>query len=272
MDYINELDKIYNSIKDKIPFKPEVALVLGSGLGDFAEKISDKVVIPYCDIEGFPVSTVTGHAGQYVFGKIGDKKVVAMQGRVHYYEGYTMQQVVLPIRLMYMMGAGKLILTNAAGGVNLSFKPGDLMVITDCITSFVPSPLIGKNNDSLGTRFPDMSEVFDCEYCKLLFELGRKQGLELKQGVYLQTTGPNYETPAEIKMYRNFGADAVGMSTACEAMAANHMGMKIAGISCITNLAAGVSDTPLNHEEVKETANKIADNFSKLVYELIINL
>ena len=264
------LQEVFDSIEDRIPFKPDVALVLGSGLGEFAKEIEDKSVIPYCDIKDFPVSTVSGHAGQFVFGKIGDKKVVAMQGRVHYYEGYSMEQVVLPIRLMKYMGAKYLLLTNAAGGVNYDFVPGDLMVITDHITSFVPSPLIGRNDDKLGTRFPDMTNVYNKELCDKLFTAAKSLGIELKKGVYLQTTGPNYETPAEIMMYRRLGADAVGMSTACEAMAANHMGMKITGISCITNLACGMSDTPLNHEEVKDTANRIADNFTKLVRTFIL--
>lgn len=266
------LTEIYESIKDRIPFVPEVALILGSGLGDFADHIENKSVIPYSDIKDFPVSTVTGHAGQFVFGNIGRKSVVAMQGRVHYYEGYSMNQVVLPIRLMHLMGAKALLLTNAAGGVNWDFKPGDLMIINDHITSFVPSPLIGKNDESLGTRFPDMSRIYDTEYQEILRKLGNKLGIDLKTGVYLQTTGPNYESPAEVRMYRLLGADAVGMSTACEAMAANHMGMRIAGISCITNFACGMSDTPLNHEEVKETANRISENFTMLVKEFIISI
>lgn len=271
MSNIN-VHKVFESIKERVPFIPDVALVLGSGLGDFANHLSDKITIPYSSIKDFPVSTVSGHAGQFVFGTLQDKKVVAMQGRVHYYEGYTMEQVVLPIRLMKLMGAGTLILTNAAGGVNFDFTPGDLMVITDHITSFVPSPLIGANDDLLGTRFPDMSEVYNKELCDKLFKVGGELGINLKSGVYLQTTGPNYETPTEIKMYRMLGADSVGMSTACEAMAANHMGMKIAGISCITNLACGMSGKALNHEEVKETANRIADNFTSLVKNFIIAL
>lgn len=267
-----DLNEVYESIKDRVPFVPDVALILGSGLGDFADHIENKVCIPYSEIKNFPISTVTGHAGQYVFGNIGDKKVVAMQGRVHYYEGYSMTQVVLPIRLMHMMGANTLLLTNAAGGVNFDFAPGDLMIINDHITSFVPSPLIGKNDDSLGTRFPDMSKIYDEEYQNILKNLGEKLNIKLQTGVYLQTTGPNYESPAEVRMYRMLGADAVGMSTACEAMAANHMKMRIAGISCITNYASGMSDKPLNHEEVKETANKIADEFTKLVKEFILSI
>lgn len=262
----------YNSIKDKITAKPDIALVLGSGLGDFADNISDKQYIPYAEIEGFPVSTVAGHAGTYVFGKIGDKQVVAMQGRVHYYEGYTMEQVVLPIRIMHLMGADTLLLTNAAGGINRTFQPGDLMMITDQITSFVPSPLIGPNNEALGTRFPDMSQVYDPTLQDKILLAAKACDISLKQGVYLQTTGPNYETPAEIRMFEKMGADAVGMSTTCEAMAAVHMGMRVAGISCITNMAAGIQNAPLNHREVSDTANRIAKQFAALVREFIISL
>lgn len=262
----------YNSIKDKITAKPDIALVLGSGLGDFADNISDKQYIPYAEIEGFPVSTVAGHAGTYVFGKIGDKQVVAMQGRVHYYEGYTMEQVVLPIRIMHLMGADTLLLTNAAGGINRTYQPGDLLMITDQITSFVPSPLIGPNNEALGTRFPDMSQVYDRTLQDKILLAAKACDISLKQGVYLQTTGPNYETPAEIRMFEKMGADAVGMSTTCEAMAAVHMGMRVAGISCITNMAAGIQNAPLNHREVSETANRIAKQFAALVREFIISL
>lgn len=262
----------YNSIKNKIMAKPDIALVLGSGLGDFADNISDKQYIPYAEIEGFPVSTVAGHAGTYVFGKIGDKQVVAMQGRVHYYEGYTMEQVVMPIRIMHLMGSDTLLLTNAAGGINRTFQPGDLMMITDQITSFVPSPLIGPNNEALGTRFPDMSQVYDHTLQDKILLAAKACDISLKQGVYLQTTGPNYETPAEIRMFEKMGADAVGMSTTCEAMAAVHMGMRVAGISCITNMAAGIQNAPLNHREVSETANRIAKQFAALVREFIISL
>ncbi|MGN0435607.1 MAG: purine-nucleoside phosphorylase [Wujia sp.] len=272
MDIMYDLSSLYGSIKDKIKVKPQIAIVLGSGLGAFADNISDSFTIPYREIKNFPVSTVTGHAGQFVFGRLGNKNVVAMQGRVHYYEGYSMQQVVLPIRLMKLMGAETLILTNAAGGVNKAFKPGDLMMITDHITSFVPSPLIGKNDEELGTRFPDMSHVYDLEYQNKLIEVANNMNIPLNSGVYLQTTGPNYETPVEIKMYRTLGADAVGMSTACEAMAARHMGMRIAGVSCITNMAAGITDKPLKHEEVKETANRIANDFEKLIKNFIVAL
>lgn len=262
----------YKSIESKITTKPDVAIVLGSGLGDFAECIENKSYISYNDIEGFPISTVAGHKGRYVFGNIGNVNVVAMQGRVHHYEGYDMGQVVLPIRLMKLMGAKTLILTNAAGGINFDFKPGDLMMITDQITTFVESPLIGPNIDELGTRFPDMSNVYDFDLQDIMVKTAKKLDIDLKKGVYLQTTGPSYETPAEIKMFRLFGADAVGMSTTCEAMAAKHMGMKIAGVSCITNLAAGMNKVPLSHEEVGETANRIAKQFEMLIKEFVIEI
>jgi purine-nucleoside phosphorylase len=246
--------------------------VLGSGLGDFAESLYSKSHLDYADIAGMPVSTVAGHSGRFIFGEVNGVKTVVMQGRVHHYEGYSMEEVVLPIRLMRLMGAKTLLLTNAAGGINESFKPGDLMMITDHISSFVRSPLIGPNIEKLGTRFPDMSEVYNKRLQEHIKKTAKAQGVELKSGVYLQTTGPNYETPAEIRMYRSLGADAVGMSTACEAMCGNHMGMQVMGISCITNMAAGISATPLNHKEVAETADKSAKAFHKLVWNVISDL
>jgi purine-nucleoside phosphorylase len=246
-----------------------VALILGSGLGGYGEKMTIEQVLDYSEIEGFPVSTVQGHKGRFLFGYIADVPVVAMQGRVHYYEGYTMPEVVLPVRLMHLMGAEILFLTNAAGGVNESFAPGDFMMIKDQISSFIPSPLIGANIEELGPRFPDMSHIYDEELQDILRASAKTLDIPLKEGVYLQFTGPNYETPAEIRMSRLLGADAVGESTACEAVAANHMGMKICGISCISNMAAGISKQPLSHAEVQETADKAAPSFEKLVTESI---
>ncbi|MCM1083544.1 MAG: purine-nucleoside phosphorylase [Clostridium sp.] len=264
-----KLQRCLAAVKSKAIFEPKAALVLGSGLGDYAEQMDIKAAIDYSDIEGFPTSTVAGHKGRFIFGYVEEVPVVAMQGRVHYYEGYPMSDVVLPVRLMGLMGAKTVILTNAAGGMNPSFVPGDLMMITDHITSFVPSPLIGENVNELGTRFPDMSEVYGKKLRELIKQAARNTAVSIQQGVYLQTTGPNYETPAEIRMYRLLGGDAVGMSTACEAMAARHMGLNVCGISCITNMAAGISPKPLNHSEVQETADKAAANFKKLVTELI---
>lgn len=264
-----KLTKCYRSVKKKVDFKPQVALVLGSGLGDYAKEIKVEATLNYKDIEGFPVSTVPGHKGRFIFGYVKEVPVVAMQGRVHYYEGYDMRDVVLPIRLMKKMGAEVLFLTNAAGGVNAKFHAGDLMLIKDQISSFVPSPLIGPNMDKLGTRFPDMSDIYDKELRSLIKKTAKKLEIPLQKGVYIQLTGPAYESPAEVRMCRLLGADAVGMSTACEAVAANHMGMKICGISCISNLACGMTDQPLSHEEVQAAADKAAPMFKKLVTESI---
>ena len=218
------------------------------------------------------MSTVPGHKGRFLFGYVDDVPVVAMQGRVHYYEGYPMTDVVLPIRLMKLLGAGILFLTNAAGGVNPEFSAGDFMLIKDQIASFVPSPLIGENLEELGPRFCDMSEVYDKDLQEIIRKTAKDLGIPLQEGVYIQLTGPNFETPAEVKMCRTLGADAVGMSTACEGIAANHMGMKICGISCISNLACGLTDQPLSHQEVQETADRVAPLFEKLVTASIVNM
>ena len=264
-----KLEKCLKSIREKTDFNPEKAVILGSGLGEYAEKIKIEQIVKYNEIEGFPVSTVQGHKGQFVFGYVKDVPVVLMQGRVHYYEGYSMEDVVLPTRLMGMMGAKKLLLTNAAGGVNPSFKPGDFMLITDHITTAVPSSLIGPNIDELGTRFPDMSEVYNRDMQDTIRRCAKECNIPLQEGVYVQTSGPNYETPAEIRMFRSWGADAVGMSTACEAMAARHMELEVCGISCITNMAAGVTKEKLTHAEVQETADRVAKDFEKLVTDVI---
>lgn len=269
-----KLLKCCDSVKKKIDFRPEIALVLGSGLGDYAEGPDVKIeaVLDYHEIEGFPVSTVQGHKGRFIFGYVKDIPVVIMQGRVHYYEGYSMTDVVLPVRLMGMLGAKILFLTNASGGIREDMKAGDFMLITDQISDFVPSPLIGENMDELGTRFPDMSHIYREELRNAVHTAADRLGISLKEGVYIQLTGPNYESPAEIRMCRAIGADAVGMSTACEAIAANHMGMKVCGISCVSNLAAGISKNPLTHREVQETADRVAPAFKKLVTESIVEM
>lgn len=264
-----KLMKCFECVQQKITFKPEIALILGSGLGDYADTMGVVETLDYHDIEGFPVSTVPGHKGRFVFGYAGGVPIVAMQGRVHFYEGYKPQDVVLPIRLMKLMGAKVLFLTNAAGGINRSFNAGDFMLITDQISMSVPSPLIGENIDELGVRFPDMSEVYSRRLRKIIENSAVTAGVPLRRGVYIQTTGPQYETPAEIRAYERLGADAVGMSTAIEAIAARHAGMEICGISCISNLAAGISVNPLTHAEVQETADRVAPLFKKLVTQAI---
>ena len=270
-DY-EKLMKCYECVQQKISFRPELALILGSGLGDYADTMEVVETLDYHDIEGFPVSTVPGHKGRFVFGYAGGVPLVAMQGRVHFYEGYRPQDVVLPVRLMKLMGAKVLFLTNAAGGINRSFSAGDLMLITDHISMSVPSPLIGENIEELGVRFPDMSEVYSRRLQKIVENAAVTAGVPLRRGVYIQTTGPQYETPSEIRAYERLGADAVGMSTAIEAIAARHAGMEICGISCISNLAAGISVNPLTHKEVQETADHVAPLFKRLVTQAIADI
>ena len=236
------------------------------------ERIDIVETIDYCRLPDFPISTVQGHKGRFVLGYINEIPVIMMQGRVHYYEGYSMSDVVLPTRLMGMLGAKIIFLTNAAGGLNTSFSAGDLMIITDHISSFVPSPLIGPNIENFGVRFPDMSEVYSKELINILDESAKSLGIDIKKGVYVQSSGPNYETPAEVRMFKNLGGDAIGMSTACEAMAAHHMGIEVCGISCISNMACGLSDAPLSHAEVMETGNQVAASFTALIRDAIIRM
>lgn len=267
-----KLLKCYDCVQQKFDFdkfRPDVAIVLGSGLGEFAQDIDIVGEVSYGDIDGFPVSTVPGHAGKFIFGYVGDVKVVCMKGRVHYYEGYDITDVVLPVRLMKMMGAKILFLTNACGGINPTFEACDFMMITDHVSLFAPNPLIGANIEELGTRFPDMSEVYDKDLCVLIKEAAAENNIKLQKGVYAQLTGPSFESPAEIKMLHTMGVDVAGMSTVVEAIAANHMGMKICGISFVSNLAAGISPTPLTHEEVQEAANIAGPKFRLLVAETV---
>ena len=266
------LQRCYKSIEDKIPFRPRLALVLGSGLGDYAERIEIEASIDYHEITDFPVSTVSGHKGRFVFGHIDTVPVVIMQGRVHFYEGYSIEEVVLPERLMHLMGAEILFLTNACGSANPAYQAGDFMLLTDHILYSVPNPLIGANAEELGVRFPDMSEVYDPALRKEIFACAKDLGISLREGVYMQFSGPSFETPAEVRMAHILGADAVGMSTACEAVAGRHCGMRICGISCISNLGAGLSEEPLSDEDVKVVANRVAPLFKKLVTEAIIRI
>lgn len=271
-----KLVKCRDIVLSKTDLTPRVALVLGSGLGGYADEIDIKATVSYCEIEGFPVSTVPGHQGRFVFGYVRAEEkaipIVIMQGRIHFYEGYSMSDVVLPIRLMKLLGAEILFLTNAVGAINHSFKAGDFMLIRDHILLNLPNPLIGENIEELGTRFPDMSEVYKKTLRVNIKEAAVSLGINLQEGIYIQLTGPSFETPAEIKACKALGADVVGMSTACEAVVANHMGMKVCGISCVANLAAGLSANPLTHEEVQEAADKAAPRFKSLLTESIVRM
>lgn len=262
------MEKTIEFIKSRTNIKPEIGIILGSGLGTMANEI-EGIKIPYSEIPNFCTSTIEGHAGQLVIGNLEGKKVIAMQGRFHYYEGYSMKDVVMPIHVMKKLGVSKLIVTNAAGGVNKEFRPGDLMLIKDHINFMGSNPLIGKNPTEFGVRFPDMSEA----YKKYLLEIAKKKAVELgiavQEGIYIACTGPSYETPAEIRTFRTWGADVVGMSTAPEVIVANHAGIDVLGISCVTNMAAGILDQPLCHEEVIETSRRIKKDFVALVKGII---
>lgn len=264
-----KLEKCYEYYRSVTDFVPEVGLILGSGLGGYARNMKVVKEIPYSEIPGFPVSTVEGHDGRFLLGMIGQVPAVVMKGRVHYYEGYTMEEVVLPVRLMKRMGIHTLFLTNAAGGINREFSVGDFMMITDQISSFVPSPLVGENVSELGERFPDMTHIYDVELMELIRRTAAEEKIEIQEGVYLQTSGPNFESPAEIRMYEVLGANAVGMSTACEAIAARHAGVRVCGISCISNMACGISDEELSHLDVQAVADSRAGEFERLVTKSI---
>ncbi|MDR7314059.1 purine-nucleoside phosphorylase [Brevibacillus nitrificans] len=259
-------------IQPKLEEKPTIGLVLGSGLGVLADEIENPVIIPYNEIPGFTVSTVVGHKGQLVIGKLQGKQVVAMQGRFHFYEGHGLDAVVFPIRVMKLLGVETIIVTNAAGGINENYDPGNLMLISDHINMTFRNPLIGPNDDEMGARFPDMSEAYSKELRQIAKKVASEQGIELQEGVYVGLLGPSYETPAEIRMLRILGGDAVGMSTVPEVIVARHMGVKVLGISCISNMAAGILEQPLSHDEVMETTEKVKTQFLALVNGIVAKL
>ena len=258
-----------NFLVEKISRQPAIGLILGSGLGVLAEEIESPIKIPYGDIPGFLASTVAGHKGQLVIGELEGKQVVAMQGRFHYYEGYEMDLVTFPVRVMKAIGVKTIIVTNAAGGINKSFEAGDLMLISDHLNLFGTNPLIGPNDDETGVRFPDMSKAYSPELLNLAKKVADDLNIPVKEGVYAGNTGPAYETPAEVRMIRTLGADAVGMSTVPEVIVARHCDMKVLGISCISNMAAGMLDQPLSHDEVIETTEKVREDFLKFVKEIV---
>lgn len=267
-DYYSRLQSCVKQIREKTDFVPEVALVLGSGLGDYADGVKVVAEIPYSEIKGFPVSTVEGHDGTLIFCEINGKKVAVMNGRVHIYEGYNVHEVVLPLRVLHLLGAKTAVLTNAVGAINKDYNVGDFVLNKDHISSFVPSPLVGANIDALGDRFVDMTKVYDEELVSAVEKVAEKNKITTHRGVLLQTTGPQYETPTEIKMFRSLGADTVGMSTVVEAIAARHMGMRVCVISCVTNMAAGLQKE-LSHEEVKASSDKSSKKFATLVSGLL---
>lgn len=259
-------------IQDRSPVRPRIGLILGSGLGILAEEIEEAVTLPYEEIPHFPVSTVEGHAGRLVLGRLEGKAVVAMQGRFHLYEGYPLDAVTFPIRVMKQLGVEIAVITNAAGGINESFRPGDLMLIRDHINFMFRNPLVGPNDPELGDRFPDMSEAYDADLRRMTRRVAEELGIDLKEGVYVAMLGPSYETPAEIRMLRTVGGDAVGMSTVPEVIVARHAGIRVLGLSCISNMAAGILPQPLSHEEVMETAERVKETFLRLVKGILREL
>ncbi len=267
--YYEKLLNCKKQIEEKTDFSPDVVIVLGSGLQDYADEIEVDTVIPFDSINGWPRATAPGHEGNLVFGRYNNLNVAVMQGRIHYYEGYSMNDVVLPIRVLHMMGADTCILTNSVGALNPEYRSGDFMCVADHIASFVPSPLIGENIDDMGERFVDMTEVYDKEMQETVIEAGKNNGITVHNGIYLQVTGPQYETPAEIKAYRSLGADTIAMSLAAEAIAARHMNMKVCGINCITSMAAGMEENGISHDSVTESAENSAENFKVLINSLL---
>lgn len=270
-DYYARLERCVQQIREKTDFVPDVALVLGSGLGDYADSVKIVAEIPYSDIQGFPVSTVAGHDGTLIFCEIEGKKVVVMNGRVHYYEGYDIHDVVLPLRVTHLLGAKTVVLTNAVGAINADYSVGDFVLNVDYISSFVPSPLVGENIDKLGDRFVDVSDAFDEELNGIVEKVADENNIPIHRGVMVQTTGPQYESPTEIKMFRSLGADTVGMSTVVETIAARHMGMRVCSVSCVTNMAAGMQEK-ISHEEVQSSSNDAAKRFAVLVSGLLKNM
>ena len=256
-------------IRSRISVEPRVAVVLGSGLGGFADDFDEAVAIPYEDVPGFVRSTAQGHAGRLVIGKVDSVPVLAMQGRVHYYEGYSLEEVTFPVRVFNLLGIKTLVLTNAAGGINVQLTQGALMVISDHLNLMGVNPLRGVNDERFGPRFPDMTAVYSPELQALVIEEAKAINVEVRRGIYGALSGPSYETPAEIHLLRNLGADAVGMSTVPEAIVARHMGIEVLGISCITNMAAGISDEPINHEEVMATGDRVRATFTELLQRVI---
>ncbi len=269
MGELKQIQTAANFIQEKLSVKPEIGLILGSGLGILADEIENAVILPYGEIPEFPVSTVEGHAGQLVIGELEGKQVIAMQGRFHYYEGYTLEKVTFPVRVMKEIGVESVLVTNAAGGINTSFEAGDLMLITDHINNLSDNPLIGPNDSSFGVRFPDMSEAYTQSLQEIARSTASSLSITLKEGVYVANSGPSYETPAEIRMLRTLGGDAVGMSTVPEVIIARHSGMKVLGLSCISNMAAGILDQPLTHDEVMETTERVKSNFLGLVKGIV---
>ncbi|MFD2672830.1 purine-nucleoside phosphorylase [Marinicrinis sediminis] len=267
-----KVEEATKRIQEQMKEKPEVGLVLGSGLGVLADEMEDTITIPYNEIPHFPVSTVEGHAGELVIGKLAGRQVMLMKGRFHLYEGYDVSHVTFPIRVMKALGIDKLLVTNASGGINTSFEPGDLMLIEDHINFTFRNPLIGPNDENMGARFPDMSEAYSRSFREIAEQTAKENQIPVKKGVYIGLLGPSYETPAEIRMMRGLGADAVGMSTVGEVIAARHAGIEVLGISCISNMAAGILQQPLSHAEVMETTEKVKETFKSLVLAIIPKL
>lgn len=270
-DMFQKLQETVAYVRSRTSLEPETGIILGSGLGNLVDQITDREVIEYCDIPHFPVSTVAGHAGRLVFGRIGNQVVMAMQGRFHFYEGHSMRTIGFPIAFMKLFGVKTLVVSNACGGVNKSFAPGDLMLITDHINLIGDNPLIGLNDERLGPRFPDMTEPYSRRLAAIAERSAKEVGIKLRHGVYAALSGPCYETAAEIRYLKIIGADAVGMSTVPEVIAARHLGLEVLGISCITNMATGISKTKHSHESVVKTANEAAERFCALVADCIKN-